>query len=47
MSFEALAPEYTALLARMVITRSAAVDAAAHRLLGFVEDIDLGWADEG
>lgn len=35
--FPALAPEYDALLARMVITRSAAVESAAHRLLAFVD----------
>lgn len=36
-TFQALAPEYTALLARMVITRTAAVEATAKRLLSFVD----------
>jgi lysozyme family protein len=33
----ALAPEYTSLLARMVITREAAVDATAKKLIGFID----------
>jgi len=35
--FDALASEYTALLARMVITRTEEVAAVAHKLLGFVD----------
>lgn len=42
--FEVLKPEYTALLAQMKITREAEVDAAAHKLLGFV---DAGRYDAG
>lgn len=42
--FEALKPEYTALLSQMKITRLADVDATAHRLLGYV---DAGHYDKG
>lgn len=35
--FAALAPEYTSLLARMVITREAAIDAGAKKLIGFID----------
>jgi lysozyme family protein len=42
--FEALRPEYTALLARMRITRGAAVDSVAHKLIRL---IDAGHYDIG
>lgn len=35
--FTELAPEYNGLLSRMVVTRSAAIDQTAHKLLGFVQ----------
>lgn len=35
--FEQLAPEYNALLARMVITRTAEVEQVAHKLISFVD----------
>jgi lysozyme family protein len=36
--FTVLAPEYTALLAQMKITRGTAVEAAAHRLISFIDE---------